>query len=141
MIRDYAAALLDGAEFPPVIVFFDGQDYWLASGFYRLQAAKEAGLEFISADVRHGTLRDALLFSAGVNTKHGVSRSERSKWLAVEKLLRDEEWAQWPDREIARRCAVSPDFVAGARKMIAHGSSSAPRKAPAPTSNAGLLHH
>ncbi len=30
---------------------------------------------------------------------------------AVERMLRDEEWAQWSNVEIARRCAVSESLV------------------------------
>ena len=31
------------------------------------------------------------------------------------KLLRDEEWSQWSDNEIARQCAVSQRFVSSLR--------------------------
>ena len=27
-----------GDQFPPIDVFFDGQNYWLVDGFHRLQA-------------------------------------------------------------------------------------------------------
>jgi len=35
------------------------------------------------------------------------SELEADKRRAVMKLLNDDEWSQWSDREIARRCAVS----------------------------------
>jgi hypothetical protein len=34
----------------------------------------------------------------------------------VLKLLTDDEWGQWGDREIARRCAVSHPFVSAMRQ-------------------------
>ena len=34
---------------------------------------------------------------------------------AVETLLNDEEWGKWSDREIARRCGVSPQTVVNIR--------------------------
>jgi hypothetical protein len=62
-VQDYADALTNGAEFPPVVVFHDGTDHWLADGFHRLLAHEKAGLVDILADVRQGTKRDALLFA------------------------------------------------------------------------------
>jgi len=35
-------------------------------------------------------------------------------------LLNDPEWQEWSDREIARRCCVSHDFVNRMRKSICH---------------------
>ena len=91
-----------GADFRAHSVFYDGQAYWLADGFHRVRAAQEAGLAGINADVRQGTRRDAVLFSAGANAVHGLRRSNADKRRAVETLLNDEEWRAWSDNEIAR---------------------------------------
>ena len=32
-ITDYAQAMVDGATFPPIVVFQEGATYWLADGF------------------------------------------------------------------------------------------------------------
>ena len=57
-----------GLRFPPVILFTDGADfYWLGDGFHRVFAARKAGLTEITAEVRPGTRRDALLFGIGAN--------------------------------------------------------------------------
>jgi hypothetical protein len=32
-IAEYATAMSEGSEFPPMTVFWDGQNYWLADGF------------------------------------------------------------------------------------------------------------
>lgn len=116
IVEAYAEDMLTGAEFPPVVVFYDGDNYWLADGFHRVQAARKAKCIFIKADVRQGTRRDAVLFSVGANATHGLRRSNTDKRRAVEVLLRDEEWQQWSDREIARRCAVHHTFVGRVRK-------------------------
>lgn len=110
-VQDYADALANGAEFPPVVVFHDGADHWLADGFHRLLAHEKAGLVDILADVRHGTKRDALLFAIGANASHGLPRTNKDKRRAVEFLLRDEEWATWTPPVIAKRACVSRDFV------------------------------
>lgn len=54
---------------------------------------------------------DAILFSAGANAAHGYPRTNQDKRNDVLRLLNDEEWGQWSDREIARACVVSPDTV------------------------------
>ena len=43
IVDDYADAMQAGAEFPPVVVFHDGDVYWLADGFHRHLAAQQAG--------------------------------------------------------------------------------------------------
>ena len=67
MQTDNIGAKAAGVVFPPVIVFHDGADYWLADGFQRLIAAEELGLTEFSADVREGTRRDAILYAVGAN--------------------------------------------------------------------------
>jgi len=113
-IEEYAQAMLGGVQFPPVTVFYDGTDYWLADGFHRVRAAEQAGMATIPADVRQGTRRDAVLFSVGANASHGMRRTNKDKRRAVETLLRDAEWGDWPNTKIATVCAVAESFV---RKM------------------------
>ncbi len=115
IVRDYAQEMQAGAEFPPVTVFHDGSAYWLADGFHRIAAAREAGLIEFPADVRQGTRRDAVLHSVGANGRHGLRRTNEDKRRAVIMLLEDEEWAAWSNYEIARRCDVSEGFVRGLR--------------------------
>lgn len=114
-IEEYAADMLKGDRFPAAIVFYDGQDYWLADGFHRWYAAKAVEQSTLLSEVRQGSLRDAILYSAGVNAEHGMRRTNADKRRAVMRLLEDEEWSQWSDREIARRCKVSQPFVSGLR--------------------------
>ena len=54
-VNDYANDMLDGAVFPPVVVYYDGTDYWLADGFHRVEAARKIGRETIVAEIRKGT--------------------------------------------------------------------------------------
>lgn len=114
-IEEYAADMATGATFPPVVVFFDGSDYWLADGYHRTGAAKSIGLETIDADVRQGTQRDAILFSVSANSSHGQRRTNEDKRRAVLRLIHDAEWSGWSDREIARRVGVSTPLVSGMR--------------------------
>jgi hypothetical protein len=63
IVEEYAHDMQQGATFPPVIVYDDGDNQWLADGFHRLAAARTLGLTAIAAEVRQGTRRDAVLFS------------------------------------------------------------------------------
>jgi hypothetical protein len=105
-----------GLRFPPVMLFTDGQDYWLGDGFHRVLAARKAGLSEIAAEVRQGTQRDAVLFAISANAEHGLRRTSADKRKAVALLLGDAEWSQWSDREIARRCQVGNAFVSRMRR-------------------------
>jgi hypothetical protein len=122
-MAEFVEAMLLGADFPPVTVFKDGSTYWLADGFHRVSAAKQAGLETIRTEVREGILRDAILFAVGCNDTHGLRRSNADKRKAVEMLLADEEWATKSDRWIAEKCLVSPTFVGSMRASIAGNST------------------
>lgn len=116
--RDYADAMTEGAQFPPVVIFYDGSDHWLADGFHRVHAALLCGLLDIDADVRQGTRRDAVLYSVGANADHGMRRTNADKRRAVEVLLRDAEWGSWSNREVARRCGVADTFVADMKASL-----------------------
>ena len=110
-VRDYAEDMKNGDKFPPVIVFYDGEIYWLADGFHRIEAALGARKKKIAVTVKQGTRRDAVLYSVGANAKHGLRRSNLDKRRAVMTLLEDEEWNKWSNREIARKCGVSEFLV------------------------------
>jgi len=58
-VTEYCDALTNGTGFPPVTVFFDGVEYWLADGFHRLFALKANGASLVEVDVRAGTVEDA----------------------------------------------------------------------------------
>lgn len=117
-ISEYAEAMRDGASFPAPVVFHDGADHWLADGFHRFHAFMMNGSDAADFEVRQGTRRDAILYSAGANASHGLRRNRDDKRRAVSTLLADEEWSKWSDREIARRCGVGADLVGAVRKSI-----------------------
>lgn len=122
-VADYAEALSNGDALPPIVVFHDGSAYWLADGFHRVMAATRAGMEWLPAEVRKGTKRDAVLYSVGANATHGLPRTNADKRHAVTLLLQDEEWAQWSDREIARRCLVGHNLVSDMRRSLSSKDS------------------
>lgn len=122
-IEDYAEDMKAGDAFPAVVVFFDGETYWLADGFHRLAAALKAGFTHFHCDVKEGTQRDAVLYAIGANKDHGLRRFNVDKQHAVERMLADEEWSHWSDNEISKHCGVSQKMVSEYRRRLKPGLS------------------
>ena len=118
IVNEYAEAMQEGDTFPPVVVFNDGANYWLADGFHRYHAYVKLGFYEIEAQVKPGTKRDAVLYSVSANHDHGLRRSNADKRKAVLTLLEDEEWSKWSDREIAEKCEVTHPFVSKMRSSL-----------------------
>jgi uncharacterized ParB-like nuclease family protein len=131
-VTDYAEAMQAGDQFPPVVVYHDGVDYYLADGFHRLHAAKRLHKASIQADVRTGTLRDAILYSLGANRDHGLRRSNADKRKCVQTLLEDFEWGELSVNEMARICGVSPQLVTAVRLEMEGGTKISTVKTNAP---------
>lgn len=131
VVDDYAEQITGVNEwpFPPVVAYYDGDSYWLADGFHRVAAARifrereQLDGFTIPVEVHQGERRDAILYSVGANAQHGLRRSNEDKRRAVLRLLNDEEWQKWSDREIARRCHVSMSFV-GKLRLSLHSECS-----------------
>jgi RNA polymerase sigma factor (sigma-70 family) len=108
VVQDYAEAISGGAVFPPVVVYFDGKDYLLADGFHRHEAFKQAGKNTIPAEVREGSRREAMIFSAGANAKMGHRPMRDDTKKAVRMLLSDPDvLATWSHKDIALHCGIS----------------------------------
>jgi len=118
IVAEYAEAMTNGDTLPPVVIFHDGATYWLADGFHRYFAAKKIDAKQLDAKVVEGTKRDATLYSVGANAEHGARRTNEDKRKAVLTLLNDPEWAQWSNREIARRCRVDHVTVGNVRSSL-----------------------
>jgi len=118
VIDDYAEAWDAGADFPPVVVFFDGKAHWLADGFHRVHGAQKAGAVAMACEVHQGEKRDAVLYACGANADHGLRRTNGDKHRAVETLLRDDEWGNWSNVEIGKRCHVDQSTVKRIRDEV-----------------------
>jgi len=114
VVAEYAQAMLEGVEFPAIIVFYDGSNYWLADGFHRYFAAKKAGKTSILESINTGTVDDAKLYSSGANSNHGLRRTNADKRHAVEMASRLR--SEWSDRQIAKHCGVSVSLVGAVRR-------------------------
>ena len=117
-VAEYAERYRSGAKMPALVVFNDGENYWLADGFHRLQALLASGTPNALCEINKGTQRDAVLFGCGANASHGLRRTNGDKRRAVGRLLGDEEWSRWTDRRIAQTCGVDNSFVSRLRKEM-----------------------
>jgi uncharacterized ParB-like nuclease family protein len=112
-VDEYAESI---ESLPPVVVFFDGTEYWLADGFHRYHAHRKAGAVQIGVKVEKGTQRDAILYAVGANASHGLRRTNDDKRHSVMMLLRDKEWVARSNRWVAEKCGVSDTFVADVKR-------------------------
>lgn len=125
-VADYQAAIEAAQSMPGVTIFYDGKRSYLADGFHRLQAYKQAGRDHIPANIHQGSRRDAFLYALSANATHGLRRSPEDKRRAVQMALDDLELNELSDRELAKVCGVSHTFVANVRRSIKEHSSRQP---------------
>jgi hypothetical protein len=112
-VAEYAQAMEDGADLPPIVCYHDGSTYWLADGFHRYHAARKRGEKLLDAQVIKGSRDDARWHAAGANTAHGLKRSPADKRRAVRLAL--ELRPNLSDRAIAEHCGVHHQMVATQR--------------------------
>src|SRR4051812_10700182 len=79
VVAEYAERMIEGEQFPPVVVFHDGSDFILSDGFHRVMAAIRNQFKDILADVRKGTKLDALKYALGANRANGLRRTNADK--------------------------------------------------------------
>jgi hypothetical protein len=122
-------AIAAGAELPPVDAFHDGEAYWLADGFHRLEGHKLYGCERIAAIVHQGTREDAQWFSYSANKGHdaaGLRRTNADKERAVRAALGHPKSAVMSDRAIAEWIGVSHMTVTRYRASTCNNVTPAP---------------
>jgi hypothetical protein len=119
-IDEYAEALRNDPEleFPPVVVFDDGTDKWLADGHHTLAAYSLVGLEFIPAKRIEGTQFDALVYALGANHAHGKRLTSKDKRHQVLLALAHPKTSKYSDRKIAEICKVGHAFVSNIHKAL-----------------------
>ena len=115
-VAEYVEAIQAGSKMPPLLVFQDGADYWLAEGFHRLLAYQQAGKRNVLCEIKQGTREDAAWASAGANVTHGLRRTNADKRKATEMAIRLRP--DLNDVSLANHCGVHPNHVAAVRRSL-----------------------
>lgn len=69
----YAELMKDGCDFPPPVVFFDGEKDWIGDGIHRVFAHVVVNANtLITVDLRSGSLADAMLHNIKANAAQRV---------------------------------------------------------------------
>ena len=109
-VENYADAMADGAKFPDVAVFTDGERFWLADGFHRVEAAKRNGRTVIGAEVMRGGEDDAVVYGGTANNRQGKrpTREDMRHFLQMVWDRREAIFGGTPTGgNLAKRCGVS----------------------------------
>ena len=126
VVKEYAECMKDGDKFPPVIVFYDGSEYWLANGFHRYFATKSNGELEIECEVKQGTLDDAVLYAFSADGRQGLSRSAEDNRNIIIRMIQHPVWGKWSNAEIAKHVGVS-------KMTVGRVKASLEKDKPAPT--------
>jgi len=109
-VEDYAG-LITGTEwiFPPLDVFHDGSDYFVADGFHRYLAGKRAKRGSFPCIVHEGTATDAHIFGMTANDRHGLRMTRADKRACVEWLI--DNGGKMTQADIAEKAGITPRAV------------------------------
>ena len=111
VVDSYAELMKEGTEFPPIVVFHDGSDYWLADGFHRYFALKKNNSSLVSVEVHHGTRKDAKWFGYGANGKKGKGWEKQDLRKIMAEIIEDADYKDKTNAEIARHIGISKMHV------------------------------
>jgi hypothetical protein len=92
-VVDYAERMMEGDVFPPVVLFHDGNAYYIGDGHHRVIASNRNEFVDIDADVRPGTQQDALWYALGANKTNALRMTPGDLRRAVALALKT-----WPDK-------------------------------------------
>jgi hypothetical protein len=116
VVQDYVSAMKEGDQFPPVVLFYDGTTYYIGDGFHRYHASKNCDFIDIDADVRQGSIQDAIWFALGANRKNGQRLSSDDKRKAIRLAL--EKFPEKSQSEICEQIGCSQSYVAYVKKDV-----------------------
>jgi transposase len=110
-INDLLVSLKSGAKLEEILVYYDGENYWLTDGYHRLAATIRYGKDKIRANIRQGTLEEAQWHSFSVNQHNVLKRSNADKQRAIIGALKHCYGYSKSNTDIARHCGVDEKTV------------------------------
>ena len=120
-VNEYAASMERGAEFPPLLVFFDEPNnrIILADGFHRLAAHRRVRPnDFILVEQRLGDVAAARWAAITANQSHGIRRTSGDKRNAVTQALLQINGENPSNRQLAEQVGVGESMVRSIRHEL-----------------------
>ena len=108
-VNEYAMAMSEAAEFPPVELYGTKDKAWIADGWHRVMASRQLACIDIEAHLHKGGRVDALKAALSANAAHGLKRTNADKRRCVEIAVK--EWPKLSARKIAEMCGVDKNTV------------------------------
>lgn len=112
-VKQYAEEKRRGMIFPPPVIFMGPDEiYRVGDGFHRILADKENGETQITANLRSGLLKDAVLHNLKANREgQGLLFSAGDFSKAVRFLLTNKDFQGWSRTKISQAVGCSPSLV------------------------------
>ena len=115
-VQELVEQIKAGKRLPPVDVYRDGEEIWMADGWHRLLAHQEANKRTIRAEVHKGGRKEARWHSVSANQSHGLRRTNEDKRRCVKMALEDKP--EMSDQAIADHVGVSVDLARSIRRQV-----------------------
>jgi len=123
VVQEYATLYAEAEDedpLPPLDVFLIEETYYVADGFHRLAAAKQAQRTELVCHVYTGTHPEAMRHAAFANLRRGLAYSQHDRQRILERLLQDLDVSQRSNRDLAQVLGLSHVTVGRARQRLAH---------------------
>jgi hypothetical protein len=118
VVKKYADALEQGAEFPPIIVVKIDKEFVVCDGFHRISAHESLGLKKIKASIEEGDEVLAMERSFAANGAHGESRSKEDEEMALMKMIAHPVIGQRSLRDLGKLVGLSHTKVSQVRRQM-----------------------
>ncbi len=115
----YTISMEKGEEFPAITVFdVDGTNY-VVDGYHRAKASEANNAIDMECEVRVGTWEQALNYATfEANRKNGMRLTRSDLQAIVERLVMDDQYAEYPSQKLADLAGVSHHTVQAARNRL-----------------------
>ena len=129
--KDYYDAMEteeDMKKFPPLTVYFDGCNYWLADGHHRYWAAFRRGYKKILVKVIDGSHDDAILAAVKLNAQNGLRFNDNDWEKIIPLVTSKKQWSDWSNRKLAEELKCSEITIRRYRQENSGATAVAPGK-------------
>ena len=111
-VAGLVAVIEAGKILEPIHVFKDGDMYYVADGFHRVAAHREADKEKIFAFVHDGDYQAVKEFARDANLKHALQLTNDDKRkILTDRVAEGHPWSEWTARDLAGELGVGKSTI------------------------------